>query len=222
MTSLASHRIWSWRIRLGVGTCALALVVLLGQVLVMTPSAEAHAGATFTLLYSFKGGADGSAPAAGLVRDAAGNLYGTTLGGGTSGEGTAFKLDTTGAETTLHSFGFRSDGRIPLGGLIRDAAGNLYGTASEGGASGQGTVFKLDRTGAETVLHIFTGSSGDGALPGGDLVRDAAGNLYGTTYAGGASDMGTVFRLETTGTETVLYSFRGKPLDGAHPYAGLV
>ena len=222
MTSLASHRIWSWRIRLGVGTCALALVVLLGRVLVMTPSAEAHAGATFTLLYSFKGGADGSNPAAGLVRDAAGNLYGTTLGGGTSGYGTAFKLDTTGAETVLHSFsGSSGDGALPYAGLVRDAAGNLYGTTYGGGRYDMGAAFKLDTTGAETTLHSF-GFRSDGRIPLGGLIRDAAGNLYGTASEGGASGQGTVFKLDRTGAETVLHIFTGSSGDGAVPGGDLV
>src|SRR5882724_10153447 len=169
MTKLAPHRGWGWRIRVGVAIGVLALVVVLGRVLVMTPSAEAHADATFTVLYSFKGGTDGANPYGSLVGDSAGNLYGTTLYGGTSGFGTVFKLDTTGAETVLHSFTGVPDGRNPYAGLVRDAAGNLYGTTYYGGASnncfwGCGTVFVLDTAGAETVLHSFMGFS-DGANP---------------------------------------------------------
>ena len=92
MTNLKPHRSWSWQIGVGVATGALALLVVLGRVFVMTPSAEAHADATFTLLYSFKGGTDGATPRAGLVRDSAGNLYGTTSIGGAFGKGTIFKL----------------------------------------------------------------------------------------------------------------------------------
>src|SRR5256885_143070 len=188
MTKLAPQRNWSWPIRVGLATGVLALVVVLGRVLVVTPSAEAHADATFTLLYSFKGGTDGYYPDAGLVRDAAGNLYGTTSTGGDSFVGTVFKLDSTGAETVLHTFTTSPpDGAHPHAGLIRDAAGNLYGTTYNGGAYGDGAVFKLDATSAETVLYSFKALR-DGTKPYADpLLRDAAGNLYGTTYWGGSS-----------------------------------
>ena len=226
MNYLAPHPGWSRRTRVGITTAALTLLVVLGRVLVMAPSAEAHADATFTVLYSFKWDfADGAFPYAGVVLDAAGNLYGTTYWGGASGLGTVFKLDTTGAETVLHSFN-GGDGSNPAD-LIRDANGNLYGTTQFGGASDAGTVFKLDTTGAETVLHSFVGPPTDGLRPIAGLVRDAGGSLYGTTLAGGSSSncgggCGTVFRLDTTGTESVLHNFVGSPTDGAFPYAGLV
>jgi uncharacterized repeat protein (TIGR03803 family) len=162
-----------------------------------------------TVLHSFVGPpTDGLRPIAGLVRDAGGSLYGTTLAGGSSsncggGCGTVFRLDTTGAETVLHSFAKkRRDGKFPYAGLVRDAAGNLYGTTVQGGASnncvgGCGTVFRLDTTGGETLLHRFVGGSPatDGERPGAGLVRDAAGNLYGTTPQGGAYGAGTVFKV---------------------------
>jgi uncharacterized repeat protein (TIGR03803 family) len=183
------------------------------------------------VLYTFTGGTDGAYPYAGLVRDAAGNLYGTTYGGGDKtcfenesfGCGTVFKLDTTGKETVLHSFTASPDGALPLGGLTRDAAGNLYGTTTYGGNaacySGCGTVFELDSTGKETLLYSFAGGT-DGSQPYAGLVRDGAGNLYGTTYWGGHFGYGTVFKLDATGEETVLYSFAGA--DGANPVAGLI
>jgi uncharacterized repeat protein (TIGR03803 family) len=220
MTKPWPHQNWSWPIRVGVATGVLALAVVLGRVVVMTPSAEAHADATFTVLYSFKFGVtDGQSPYAGLVRDAAGNLYGTTLYGGSSsncsgGCGTVFKLDTTGKETLLHTFeGPPADGKSPYAGLVRDAAGNLYGTTLKGGASDFGTVFKLDTTGTETVLHSFVGSPTDGQYPRGGLVRDSAGNLYGTTGNGGSSSncsggCGTVFKLDTTGLIPLLINMR--------------
>ena len=125
MTNLAPHRSWSWRIQVVV-TGALALVVMLARLVIVTPSAEARADTTFTVLYSFKGRADGSSLHAGLVRDAAGNLYGTTIVNGTSAKGTVFKLDPTGAKTVLHSFtGPPLDGQYPEADLIRDAAGNV-------------------------------------------------------------------------------------------------
>ncbi|MGA8493494.1 MAG: choice-of-anchor tandem repeat GloVer-containing protein [Terriglobales bacterium] len=173
-----------------------------------------------TVLYSFLGGADGGNPPAGLVRDSAGNLYGTTTWGGTYWVGVVFKVDTTGAETVLHSFTGGADGGEPYAGLVRDSAGNLYGTTYYGGASGAyGAVFKLDTTGAETVLYSFTGGA-DGGQPLAGLVRDSAGNLYGTTREGGAYSNGVVFKLDTTGVETVLYSFEGGA--GGFPEAGLL
>jgi uncharacterized repeat protein (TIGR03803 family) len=182
-----------------------------------------------TVLYTFTGGSDGANPYAGLVRDAAGNLYGTTLNGGASGLGTVFKLNKAGKETVLHSFtGGGGDGSYPYAGLVRDAKGNLYGTAYEGGSSGCylgygcGVVFKVDATGKETVLYAFTGTGGDGGFPDAGLVRDTQGNLYGTTAGQGASGYGTVFKLDKKGKETVLYSFTGTGGDGAYPYSDLV
>jgi uncharacterized repeat protein (TIGR03803 family) len=177
-----------------------------------------------TVLHSFAGPpADGGVPFAGLIRDAAGNLYGTTFSGGASGQGVVFKLDTDGEETILHSFaGSPTDGAKPRAGLVRDTAGNLYGTTFSGGASGNGVVFKLDMAGKETILHSFAGPPTDGARPVAGLVRDAAGNLYGTTFSGGTSGSGVVFKLNTAGKETILHSFPASPTDGAGPWGGLV
>ena len=174
-----------------------------------------------TVLFTFTGGADGGMPAGGLIQDASGNLYGTTSGGGDSGNGTVFRLDLSGNETVLYSFSGANDGARPSGALIRDEAGNLYGTTLAGGdeipcggsAPGCGTVFKLDSTGKETVLHSFTGG-GDGAFPYADLVLDAAGNLLGTTAGGGSGSAGAgdgvVFKIDVTGNESVLYTFKGE------------
>jgi uncharacterized repeat protein (TIGR03803 family) len=176
-----------------------------------------------SVLHSFTGG-DGSIPYAGLVIDTAGNLYGTTLFGGSSGYGTVFKLDPSGTETVLHSFtNSGGDGAYPFAGLLVDKVGNLYGTTDVGGSFGYGTVFKLDRSGTETLLHSFTNTGGDGAYPLAGLVMDTAGNLYGTTNDGGSSGYGTVFKLDSSGTETVLHSFTNSSGgDGAYPFAGLV
>jgi uncharacterized repeat protein (TIGR03803 family) len=112
------------------------------------------------------------------------------------GDGTVFKLSTTGTETILHSFtGGSSDGSGPLAGLIIDSAGNLYGTTTSGGTNGDGTVFTVSPTGTETVLYSFAGGPTDGANPVGNLVMDGAGNLYGTTAYGGANGGGTVFTI---------------------------
>lgn len=193
-----------------------------------------------TVLYRFgKNKGDGANPAAGLVMDAHGNLYGTTARGGDLscdpgfGCGTVFKImGRTGKETVLHTF-TRADGARPVAGLTRDRRGNMYGTTSAGGdlacfnGAGCGTVFKLDATGKETVLHSFTGGT-DGAYPRGGLVMDAQGNLYGTTSelggacTGGNFGCGTVFKVNKVGNETVLHSFTGIPGDGANAYAGLV
>ncbi len=277
-------------------------------VFVLATGAATRAQAqTFTVLHSFTNSPDGAFPFAGLLRDAAGNLYGTTLRGGSLGSGTVFKLDPAGNETVLYSFTdtgspadatrdggffgigivFRLDpsghetvlhtfapaeGGDPYAGVVMDAAGNLYGTTSAALALGVlGTVFKIDTAGNFTVLHFFTGSDGcspsggviiaegnfygtasgcgsfgfgtvfkldplgnvtvlysfkggstggsDGAAPTGGLIMDAAGNLYGTTIAGGSSNAGTVFKLDPSGNETVLYSFKGGS-DGASPYLG--
>jgi uncharacterized repeat protein (TIGR03803 family) len=160
------------------------------------------------------------------LRDPQGNLYGTTqIGGADSGEGVVFKLNAAGKLTVLHTFTGGPDGGAPLGGLIADAAGNLYGTAEAGGNTaacdgGCGVVFKLDPAGKETVLYTF-GRDADGRYPYAGLVRDAAGNLYGTTEWGGDTSRclpmgcGLVFKLDPAGKETVLYRFHGP--DGAFP-----
>jgi uncharacterized repeat protein (TIGR03803 family) len=145
-----------------------------------------------TVLHSFKGGtADGKVPFAGVIRDSVGNLYGTAQLGGPSDNGVVFKLDSVGKETVLHFFaGAPYDGSSPSAGLIRDSAGNLYGATYEGGDGpcnsdfGCGVVFKIDPTGKETVLYNFAGPPADGEN-GNDLIRDSAGNLYGTTIIGG-------------------------------------
>ena len=193
-------------------------------------------------IYSFPSDwLSGSNPMGGLIRDAAGNLYGTTRDGGASSNGTVFKLSLQGGvwkETVLYSFkGYNyKDGSAPVAPLIFDKAGNLYGTTDTGGTADRGTAFQLSPDGnggwTETVLHSFYGAIG--TYPAAGLVIDAAGSLYGTTLAGGnsscvlknGSGCGTVFRLKKTLTGKwnvkVLYSFSGQP-DGAGPRAaGLV
>jgi uncharacterized repeat protein (TIGR03803 family) len=180
-----------------------------------------------TVLYSFTGGnvgeTDGASPVAGVIRDTSGNLYGTTIAGGPGNWGTVFKLDAAGKETILFTFtggGGTTDGNNPLAGLVRDAAGNLYGTTENGGGMHDaGTIFKVDQTGNETVLHTFYTTPGDGSIPEATLIRDAAGNLYGSTAFGGTYGFGTVFKYDTAGNETVLHSFNGT--DGKYPQGGL-
>lgn len=175
-----------------------------------------------TVLYTFHY-QHGAFPYAGVIRDGKGNLYGTANGGGgASNAGVVFKLHTNGVLTVLHSFTRRADGAFPYAALIHDAADNLYGTTYGGGANGSGVAFKLDTTGNETVLYAFSTGHGDGDSPYAGLIRDAAGNLYGTTFnGGGSSNGGVVFKLDTAGNETVLYKFKGET-DGANPYGGLV
>jgi uncharacterized repeat protein (TIGR03803 family) len=163
---------------------------------------------------------DGCSPFAGLVRDTKGNLYGTTYIGGLYNDGTVFKLDAAGALTVLHSFNWGVDGDMPEAGLLLDGSGNLYGT-TEFLAGYAGDVFKLSRTGVFTVLHAFTSPPEDGRYPAAGLIRDAKGNLYGTTQAGGSGgDNGTVFQIDQHGVETLLYGFGGS--DGEVPQAALI
>jgi uncharacterized repeat protein (TIGR03803 family) len=174
-----------------------------------------------TVLYSFTGGADGSQPHAGVIRDSAGNLYGTTHFGGTFQSGVVYKLDKTGKETVLYSFTGGTDGGYPSTGVIRDSVGNLYGTTGREGASNWGAVYKVDTAGQETVLYSFAGGV-DGGDPGrGGVIRDSMGNLYGTTLFGGTFSSGVVYKLDKTGKETVLYSFTGGA-DGGEPLGGVI
>jgi uncharacterized repeat protein (TIGR03803 family) len=179
-----------------------------------------------TILHSFSGGEDGATPYGNLTLDEVGNIYGATALGGASGYGAVFKLDPVGHETVLYAFTGGADGANPYGGVVRDAAGNLYGTTENGGINPQrycfgpcGVLFKLDMSGKETVLHSFTGP--DGANPIASLTQDASGSFYGTTQWGG-SGYGVVFKLDTSGKETVLYAFPGEGTDGANPRAGVI
>ncbi|HXM42776.1 MAG TPA: choice-of-anchor tandem repeat GloVer-containing protein [Bryobacteraceae bacterium] len=171
-----------------------------------------------TVLYSFTGGTDGGAPQAGLVRDSAGNVYGTTYSGGGANAGVVYKLDATGQQTVLYSFTGAADGGHPVAGLIQDPAGNLYGTTNAGGVADVGVVYEVNSAGQETTLYGFPG--GDGWFPFAGLIHDSTGNFYGTTYYGGAADMGAVYKLDTAGNYAVLYSFAGGT-DGANPLAGV-
>jgi uncharacterized repeat protein (TIGR03803 family) len=188
-----------------------------GSVFTITPTG------TETVLYSFTGGADGNVPVAGLVRDIkTGNLFGTTLYGGASGNGTVFQVTPSGTETVIYSFKGGTDGANPYSSLVR-AGTTIYGATNNGGAYGYGTVFKVTSAGKETVLHSFNSAFPilDGAYPYAGLVLKN-GILYGTTRYGGASNLGTVFSITQKGAETVLYSFKGGSTDGSYTYAGVV
>jgi len=179
---------------------------------------------TEIVLHNFAGyPPKGYYPENGVIRDAAGNLYGTTDYGGAANAGVVYRVDVTGHEMVLYSFTGGADGGGPSSGVIRDPAGNLFGTTDNGGA-GYGVVYKVDGIGHETVLHAFTGA--DGAYPSGGVIRDKDGNLYGATRDGGTGNClglfcGVVYKLDATGHETVLYSFTGGA-DGGLPEGGLI
>lgn len=159
----------------------------------------------------------------GVISGKNGSLYGITYAGGNyscniTGCGTVFKINSKGVQTRVHAFG-GPDGQSPNAGLVLDASGNVYGTTAYGGAYGRGTVFKMTPTGQESVEYSFDGAA-NGAYPNGGLYRDAEGNLYGTTYQGGAYNYGTIFKIPASGQFTVLYSFPGGEA-GANPYADL-
>jgi len=225
--------IYSFGSKHGDGTYPIAGVVVdgAGNVYGTTQQGGAHGfGTVFkfsaagkeTILYSFKGVPDGEYPCAGLTLDSKGNLYGTTQLGGpiSQNDGTVFELSSADKETVLYSFtDANGDGAYPIGGVVRDEAGNLYGTTSDGGKFGIGIVFEVDKAGKETVLYPFGQNSGDGLYPFAGLVRDAKGNLYGTTEFD-ADGPGAVFEVTPSGDETILHTFAGS--DGADPLAALV
>jgi len=232
----------------GNGGCPSAEFPGCGTVFELSP--ESGGGWTETVLYNFQqDGSDGIYPYADVILDASGNLYGTTEGGGSGGEcssngfpgcGTVFELSPQSGgrwtESVLHSFQNNlQDGIIPFAGLILDASGNLYGTTGFGGTTSHGTVFELlPQSGggwAEAVLHSFNGT--DGNDPGGSLILDAVGNLYGTAQSGGSSGCtinavgcGTVFELSPNSgghwTEKVLHTFQNNGRDGNNPIGGLI
>jgi uncharacterized repeat protein (TIGR03803 family) len=183
---------------------------------------------TFTTLFSFDL-TDGETPYAGLVQATNGDLYGTTYGGGAYGDGTIFKVTPSGKPTTLYSFCSQTgcaDGKDPWAGLVQATNGDFYGTTYGGGAYGDGTIFKITPSGILTTLYSFCAQSGcaDGQLPEAGLIQATNGDLYGTTYDGGAYRSGTVFRIAPSGALTTLYSFcsqSGCP-DGWLPNTGLI
>lgn len=173
-----------------------------------------------TVLYSFTNGTDGSVPSSGLFRDPDGNLYGTAQFGGAAKCtcGTIFKLDPDNVLTTLHSFRQGSDGAFPRSTRLVSVNGVLYGTTSGGGTSSAGVIFSVTKAGKEKVVYTFTGRA-DGDIPN-DLVRDTAGNLYGTTFSS-SPGRGTIFKLDTSSHFSTLYTFTGGT-DGADPMGRLI
>lgn len=254
---------------------------LMGVVLFLACASELAQSQTYKVIHNFTGvGSDGADPYAGPTLDRSGNLYGTTYLGGSTGNGTVYRLSPHGSlwayqtvysfkgepdgsgpafgslaigdnralfgttegggffgttfgvcdcsprETILHSFGTGSDGAQPIGGVVLDSAGNFYGTTSLGGAYQNGTVFEAKRSGrtwSESVIYNFTGGD-DGTSPPAGVTLDAHGNLYGTTSMGGINGDGVVYELSPSGSswkQTVLYSFQGLS-DGQNPVGGVI
>jgi uncharacterized repeat protein (TIGR03803 family) len=234
----------AWILESGTGVRALASALALAVMFVLTcASAPAAQAQMFTILHNFTGGSDGSTPYAGLSMDRAGNLYGTAAYGGRRGGdcgengncGTVYTLKRKNSSWlfyTLYEFS-GPDGQNPQARVILGPDGNLYGTTTNGGAAGSGTVFRLQPPASvckaylcpwtETVLHSFQGGS-DGASPTyGDLTLDQAGNVYGTTPFGGSNGCGIVYELSASNgwKETILYTFQCGS-DGYQPYAGVI
>lgn len=191
---------------------------------------------TFKVLHRFTGApSDGEGPFSIVIRDSMGNLYGTSETGGTGRWGgggtcgTGFVLNKAGKEMAHLSFQL-AYACIPMAGLLRDSEGNFYGTTVQGGDTGCfeygcGAVYKVNKMGKGVILHEFTGSPDDGEEPEALLVQDAAGNLYGTTFEGGAfQNAGTVFKVAKSGDETILHNFCSETncADGYSPYAGVI
>ena len=207
-----------------------------GSVFELSPPTVSGGAWTETILYSFPGGAGGPGqnPTGTLVFDKNGNLYGTAAGG--NGQGLVFELAapaTAGGawtQTVLHMFGNTPDGSGPIGGLVFDASGNLYGTTEDGGTTNQGAVYELSpgAGGVWTLEIIYSFSAGaSGNRPQSSLIVDSKGNLYGTAENGGANDAGVVFKLSppasgTQWTETVLHNFGGSLFEGSTPVGSLV
>jgi uncharacterized repeat protein (TIGR03803 family) len=200
-----------------------------GTVFEIEKTASGYAS-TPTILVTFRDSPDGAYPSGGLIADAHGNLFGTTAWGGANDLGTVFEIEKTASgyastPTILVSFNGTNGANLAAG-LLADAHGNLFGTAVFGGAHNVGTVFEIEKTASgyastPTILVSFRDSP-DGAWPGGGVIADAHGNLFGTTDRGGASNLGTVFEIEKTASgyasPTILVSFN----HGANPYAGLL
>jgi uncharacterized repeat protein (TIGR03803 family) len=221
---------WNWisKIRLAGTSAALVFAAVLVSAVITSQLAQAQ---TFTTLHSFDR-TDGANPTAGLVQATNGDLYGTTYAGGPGvGFGTVFKITPGGTLTTLHNFDL-TDGAAPTAGLVQATNGELYGTTYFGGANNDGAVFKITPSGTLTTLYSFCsvlegGICTDGMGPYyGALVQATNGELYGTTYVGGASNdcglegCGTVFKITPSGTLTTVHSF--DLTQGAYLGAGLV
>lgn len=197
-----------------------------GVVYELTPS---NGSWTESAIHTFSGTSDGENPYSSVIFDVAGNLYGTTFAGGTHGYGTVFQLTPSGSgwtENTLYAFQSATDGGKPFGGVVFDAAGNLYGATSSGGANSGGTAYELLPSNGGWSFDLLYSFTGIAYLPGsfGSLTKDAAGNFYGTTVKDGANGVGSVFKLTPSNggwTETDLYDFAGGT-GGEIPYGSVL
>jgi len=190
---------------------------------------------TFKTLYNFTCGNDGCFPAGPFLRDAQGTLYGTALQSGpnNTGNGSIYKLTASGHFTVLYNFpghyGIGPDGADPIGGLISDAQGNLYGVTQWGGPENDGVAFELSPSGTFTLLHTFMGPPSDGSLPQAYLVAGPEGLFYGATVSGGSGTCrgvqgicGTAYSMDSSGTLTIIHNFQGGPTDGSEPWGNLL
>ncbi|HEV2473907.1 MAG TPA: choice-of-anchor tandem repeat GloVer-containing protein, partial [Chthonomonadales bacterium] len=174
---------------------------------------------SFTVLYSFTGTTDGNVPYGGLCLASDGNLYGTTAGGGLYGYGTIFRITTSGVETVLHSFDYNHDGAQPECDLVEGSDHRLYGTTLNGGLNFGGTAFVISLDGGFSLLHAFDDPASAryaGSIPLSGVIQASDGFLYGTTRLGGSHLGGTLYKMSTTGSLTVLYDFPKRA--GAQPY----
>ncbi len=179
-----------------------------------------------SVIYSFTGGSDGTNPVAGVSLDAQGNLYGTTSFGGAYSTGVVYKLSRSGSswtQTVLYNFQGLSDGQYPVGGVILDKAGNIFGSTFAGGDNGGGTVYELSPSGGDWTLTTLYSFSGNFGGPYNKLTFDVQGNIYGFTNADGTQGLGSVFKLTAANgswTFADLYDFTGGS-DGASPYGSV-
>ena len=194
----------------------------LGTIFSLSPSG------TLTLLHSFPGDSSEGQSCNGLMLGNDGNFYGTCFYGGNNSNstGTLFQVTPSGTLTVLHyfdgTFSGTTDGCYPTALPVQASDGNYYGTTRGCGLLNGGIAYKVTSTGTFTVIHAFAGGASDGASPAGALIQGTDGNLYGTTYAGGSTGSGTIFKMTTSGTVTLLYQFNGCGTSGCNPFAGLV
>ncbi|WP_018611681.1 choice-of-anchor tandem repeat GloVer-containing protein [Segetibacter koreensis] len=181
---------------------------------------KATSAGAITVLHSFDYNADGAAPRGSLVRGSDGNFYGLTALGGVYNQGTIFKITPSGTFTKLHSFEFRADGAFPYGSLVQGNDGNFYGLTTKGGTNQNGTIFKCTPSGTYTVLrHLYSGN--DGGSPNGSLVKGSDGSFYGLNSVGGKKDGGTIFKITSGGTYTLLRDL-DKATDGGTALGNLI
>ncbi len=207
---------WGWIPRM---TSTKSVVLFALCFILAGVAARPAQGQTFTVLHSFTDGSDGANPEGALIQDSTGNLYGTASGGGEDRSGVVYEISTAGTETVLYSFKGGKDGAGPTTSLVRDREGNLYGAALIGGSDDYGTIFRIDASGKEEVLHSFGSIKDDGCYPAQGLVMGESGVLFGTTAQCGSHNRGTIFKVDGARNFTILHSSIQSP-DGGRPYDG--